>query len=308
MKILIVTKEASLFESDALYIFMRSLIKKGDEIVLRSLAEEREIPAAFHDINEFDRAVIAGNDKTVTAALFVLRNQTVPLLIFPEGMESLYFDSLGNAAEPAALAKACREGHVINADLGQISWKDPNETVRTLPFSCMAGFGFDATLLKAAIPNKEAIGTFAYFLAAFNAPKPTVATFEITLDNSTFTTQGISCLIANSSNIGGDIHIVSGSILNDSILDVIVLQSVDGKGLLRPYLRGLLDHKGDNLGRPEIEHFQGMEVSVRSSVALPLQINGEPTPYDVKGYSARILPGANRLIVDNVSPFSDEAE
>lgn len=308
MRILIVTKEASLFESDALYIFMRSLVKKGDEIVLRSLTENREIPAAFRDINNFDRAVIAGNDKTITAALFILRNQTVPLLIFPEGMESLYFDSLGSAAEPAALANACREGHFIRADLGQISWKDPRGTVHTQPFSCMAGFGFDATLLKAAIPNKEAIGGFAYFLAALNAPKPSIATFEIALDNSTFTTQGISCLVANSSNIGGDIHIVSGSNLNDSILDIIVLQSADGKRLLRPYLHGFLDHEGDNLGRPEIEHFQGMEVSVKSSIALPLQINGEPTPYDVAGYSARVLPGANRLIVDAVSPFWAAAE
>lgn len=304
MRILIVSKESQHFESDALYAFIRALSSSGDEIVLRFSSTTEGLPAALSDADAYERIVIAGDDQCITSALFLLRNHATPVLIFPDGMENLYFDAVGNSAEPAALAKACREGRTISADLGQMSWSDPHGTIITQPFSCMAGFGFDATLLRSAIPNKEALGGLAYFLAALSIRKTPRPTFTITLDNSRFQVDGIACLVANATMLGADIEIVPGASIQDAILDIVVLQASDSVRLIRPLFAGIIDHKGTNLGRPEIAHYQGMSVTVQSSIALPLQINGDPTPYEVTGYKARILPGANKLIVDNLSPHA----
>lgn len=304
MRLLILSKESTPFESDALYTFIRAVTEAGDEIVLRSVAANADIAARLQDAATFDRCVVAGDDQVIAATLFALRGLSVPILVFPDGLENLYFESLGNSHEPAALAKACREGHTVSADLGLISWSDPQGTIHTHPFSCMVGFGFDATLLRTAIPNKEALGGLSYILAALSINKIPRATFDITLDNNRFTVDGIACLVANSPMLGADIEIVSGSSITDGTLDIVVVQATDSMRLIRPVFAGVLDHKGTNLGRPEMAHYQGVSATVQSSEALPLQVNGEPTPYEVNGYKARILPGANQLIVDHVSPYA----
>ena len=45
--------------------------------------------------------------------------------------------------------------------------------------------------MRAAIPNKKAMGQAAYFAAVLADPNATLATFEITIDGERFTYEGI---------------------------------------------------------------------------------------------------------------------
>ena len=57
-----------------------------------------------------DGVVLSGGDGTISNLVteLVATGADTPLLIFPSGTANLFFNNIGNAPEPAALARACR--------------------------------------------------------------------------------------------------------------------------------------------------------------------------------------------------------
>jgi diacylglycerol kinase family enzyme len=72
VRVLIVHNEASGFGSDAIYEFQRSLLREGDECVLRLLSKDATDLGAslLEDAEEFDLVVISGGDGTVATLLY----------------------------------------------------------------------------------------------------------------------------------------------------------------------------------------------------------------------------------------------
>ena len=155
MRCLIVHNPRSGFGSDAVFAFERELVAAGDECVLRVLGEECNNEEVLADAEGFDVVVLSGGDGTVSNLLYALRGRSVDTCVFPSGTANLLFANIGNSAEPAALARACRWGNVATCDLGEARW-DHDGTSVTRGFSIMAGTGFDAELMTAAAPNKKA--------------------------------------------------------------------------------------------------------------------------------------------------------
>ena len=188
-------------------------------------------------------------------------------------------------------------------DLGEISWCDDHGVERTRGFSLISGIGYDAQLMRAAIPNKKAMGQAAYFAAVLADPNATLATFEITIDGERFTYEGISCLVADTAMLQGDIELIPDCRLDDGLLDSIALETKSLGDLARPFLAGLFDRTGKTLGRPTITQRRGSEIKVVSSEPLPLEIDGDAVDGLVSGYTARVLKSAIRVIVDATSPY-----
>ena len=303
MRTLIIHNPKSGFGSDAVWQFQRALLKPGDECVMRILESTTDPSDATADAEDFDLVVVSGGDGTAASLLFALRNRNVPTCVFPSGTANLLCANIGNAPEPQALARACRMGNVAKLDMGEISWTATDGDRESHGFALMSGTGFDAQLMQAALPNKKAMGEAAYFAAALANPRPTVAHFSITVDGTTHECDGISCMVANTATIQGDINIVPNCRMDDGQLDVIVITTKRMTDLVRPVLFGLLDHEGNSIGRPSIKSFRGRDIRVESSVPIPIEVDGEVIPGTVSSYEAHVLTHSCTMVVDAMSPY-----
>ena len=304
---LIVHNNRSGFGSDAIFEFERFLVRPGDECVLRVLDEGESIEHALRDASSFDLVIPSGGDGTVANALDALAGRDIPTCIFPSGTANLLFANLGNAMEPQAMAHACHELTCFRGDLGTMSWHTDGGSNHARGFALMAGMGFDAQLMRAALPNKRRMGEAAYFAAAFSNLHPTMLHFTIDCDGTVCERDGISCMVANNAMMQGEIEIVSDCRMDDGKLDVIVLEASEAAGLLRPIFAGVLDRTGKSIGRPHIEHFRGSRKSVQSDSSMPMQIDGEVIEGCTHGFSAQVRPASTRLTIDHASPYHTSA-
>lgn len=307
MRCLIVHNPRSGFGSDAIYAFERELVRAGDECVLRVLADDDECGRALEDAEGFDVVVLSGGDGTVSNLLYFLKEKDVRVCVFPSGTANLLFSNIGNSPEPAALARACRWGDTASCDLGEAVWADETGAERRRGFSIMAGTGFDAELMRAAAPNKKAMGEVAYFMAALADPTPKVVHYTIDIDGTTIERDGIACLVANNAMIQLDMEVVPGCTMDDGLLDVIVLEATVTAQLIRPLISGIIDRKGERGARPRLETFRGKNVKISASEPIPMQVDGEVIEGVVTSWQASALPGANNLIVDALSRYQPKS-
>ena len=303
MRALIVHNQRSGFGSDAIFEFERALVRRGDECVLR-LMDDSPAEAFVTDAEEFDLVVASGGDGTVSSILHALAGRDVLTCVFPSGTANLLFANIGNATEPAALARACRMGSAASLDLGEMGWFQDDGSWHTRGFSLMAGTGFDATIMQAALPIKPTLGQAAYFAAALANMDPKLEHYTITVDGTTYERDGISCIIANNAMIQADIEIVPDCRMDDGLLEAIVLEPSDAAQRARTIFAGLLDPSGKNVGRPHIECFKGAHITVESNRPIPLEIDGDVMGVSVTHYEARVIPGAVNIIVDGASRYS----
>jgi diacylglycerol kinase family enzyme len=306
VRTLIVHNLKSGFGSNAVFEFERALLRDGDEVTLRALPEEGGAREAVRDAEDFDLVVVSGGDGTVTNLLFELRDRNVLTCIFPSGTANLLFANLGSAPEPSAIAHACRLGRSVHTDLGVMRWTDEDGAPREHGFGIMAGTGFDAQLMRAAVPNKKSMGEAAYFAAALSNIHPDIIHFDITVDGRHCERDGIACIVANNAMIQGEIEVVPNSTMTDGKLDVILLETSDAVQLLRPIFAGMVDKSGNSVGRPYLEHFTGETIEVKSSKPIPMQADGEVIPGLVSSYVAQVIPAANRLVVDSLSRYEPD--
>lgn len=305
MRCLIVHNPRSGFGSDAVFAFERELVHAGDECLLRELGDGFVAEEALADAEQFDVVVLSGGDGTVSSLLYALHDRDVTACVFPSGTANLLFANIGNSPEPSALARACRWGDTVRTDLGEVVWRSEDGKQYRRGFSIMAGSGYDAELMDAAAPNKRAMGEAAYFMAALADPTPRVVHYVIEVDGTRVERDGIACIVANNAMIQGDIEIVPGCVMDDGLLDVIVLEVGDAVQLVRPLLAGILDPKGRAGRRPRIETFRGASIHVSASASIPMQLDGEVVEGTVTSWSAHVMPGANRLVVDGLSRYHD---
>lgn len=303
MRTLIVHNEKAGFGSDGVFEFERALVRSGDECVLRSISPELTSTQALSDAEDFDVVVLSGGDGTVTSMLYELRGRDVTSCVYPSGTANLLFASLGLALEPAAIARACRVGATAPIDLGEISWEGPDGSTHTRGFGIMSGTGFDARLMKAAVPNKQSMGEMSYYAAALEDPHPATEHFVVTVDGEAHEREAVSCIVANTAKIQGDIEVVPDCRMDDGKTDVILLELSDVTQLLEPLFAGLLDPSGHRRSRPHVESFRGHDIDVVSDRPLPIEVDGEPVDEEAAGYHVRTLSGAVRVVVDPMSPY-----
>lgn len=308
VRCLIIHNARSGFGSSAVFEFERALIRGGDECTLRVLAQDETAEHAARDAKDYDLVVLSGGDGTTTSLLYALRNRDVLACVFPSGTANLFCINVGNAPEPAAMARACRIGRSAVTDLGEVTYQTTDGKSHTRGFSIMMGTGFDAQIMQDAVAGKQVLGEAAYFGAALSNAFPDVHHFKITVDGKTYERDGISCLVANNATIQGDIHIVPDARMDDGMLDVIVLEQQNAVGLLKPIIAALSEREGTYLGRPQIDTFRGRHVRVEPTEPVPLEYDGETDGELVTSYEARVLPRANRVVVDGLSPYRNPAD
>lgn len=301
MRCLIIHNPASGPGSDEIFAFTHALAEGGDEVTMRFIGDGMEPEDAVADAGSFDRVVVSGGDGTVSNVLDCLRDTHVPLLVFPSGTANLYFNNIGNAPEPAALAKTCREGRTVAVDMGELFWRDDAGKILRHGFIIIAGSGFDAAIMEKAAPNKNEIGEIAYALAALATPHPQVARFTIEHDGQVEELDGIGCMVGNTAVIQNGIDLFPGCRMDDGLIDITVIEPARTVELLPTLLAAALDPAGTNLGRPQFKMFRAKEAKITCSPSLGMQFDGELIPNNSGVFGARVLPKCLDVIVDDFS-------
>jgi diacylglycerol kinase (ATP) len=213
----------------------------------------------------------------------------VPLAIFPGGTANVMSLELGISSDIAEASALVCADHCASVpiDMGQLS--DDHY------FILRVGTGLEADMVEGAERDlKNRLGTFAYALSALQAIRnPTLSQYRLTIDGQQIESEGISCLICNSGNLGSvGMNLSSSTSVCDGLLDVFVLQQAS--------LSNLLTLTRDVLAQTEpttaaLQHWQGREITLVAEPPQSVQADGEvlgQTPI-----SAKVLPGVVRVIV-----------
>ncbi len=236
-----------------------------------------------------DALAVYGGDGTLMEAISGLIGSDVPLIILPGGSANVMAMELGI---PKDLKEACalisqvpRELKTI--DVGQFGSRY---------FLVGVSLGFSADLVKGADRRtKNRFGMFSYFLSAAAAlMKTKKAVYQLIIDGQQHKVQGLTCVIANSGNLGfSSISYDKHIDISDGFLDVVVLRKAN-LSLLR--LVAVTFFKRE---RPEnvelVEHWQGKEISVSSSPKQTVQCDGEVL--EENALHIKVIPRAINVLV-----------
>ncbi len=233
-----------------------------------------------------DAVAVYGGDGTVMEAATGLLDTDVPLAILPGGTANVMSAELGIPADLAQAATLlCGAGTIRTADMG---------TVNDHRFLLRVGVGLEAAMVKGADRElKDRVGPLAYALSAFQAVRePEIAHYHLTLDGRSIDTDGLTCIIANSGNLGlPGLSLVPTIDISDGLLDVIVIRRADLNSLLSMAANVIQQ----TTPAEPLQHWQVRQVTVVTDPPQSAQSDGEvigQTPV-----TASVVPEAVRIVV-----------
>ena len=294
MKLLVLNNLDSGFANASVYDFLRSLARPGDEIVIRNIDSESDFESALAGARSFDCVVVSGGDGTHSSACYILRNSSVPVLLYPSGTANLLSLNLELPEDPPALAQLLLEGRTLDFDIGQIE-----AAGKSMGFMMIAGCGYDADIMTTAKHDKKLLGPIAYFKAALENPTPQQSHLVLDIDGKTVEADGVGVLFLNFAKIQFDITIGTENRPRDGMLDVLILNTSSAWDLLLPALGVAIDRTGTVFEHSEqFLHYRGRKISVTADPPLRIQFDGDTSEH-LTPFTAQVLPGAARLVVDD---------
>lgn len=269
-----------------------SITKKagdGREQARRAVAAGVDIVAAY------------GGDGTVAEVASGLAGSGVPMAILPGGTANVMSVELGIPAdlEQACLAICDPASGVRAVDMGLVNGHH---------FILRVGVGFEAAMVEHADRElKSRFGVFAYLWSAMqNLTQPLISHYQLTIDGKEVETDGITCLIANSGNLGQTgVNLIPSIDISDGLLDVIVVQQASLRSLfdLLGAITGIKQvQSGEMMEAPPInveidqtlQYWQAKEVRLMTDPAQTAQYDGEIL--GAVPVQCRILPGTIRVV------------
>ncbi len=234
-----------------------------------------------------DRLVVAaGGDGTVNEVLNGLSPEAT-LGVLPLGTANVLAREFGLPLDPAEACQRILQGERSMVDFG-IATNDDGAERR---FACMAGIGFDATVIGAVTPRlKRYLRRLAFQVTAFkvffgNRFPP----LEIIHGDEVHTAR--FAIVANGQFYGGDYRVSGPGLLTSGEFETILVERVSD--LLRPdVFAGIMARRPLNRS---MMSFTSTEVHARApGTEVPVQLDGEL--WGMLPMSFRIEPGALNVV------------
>lgn len=168
-------------------------------------------------------------------------------------------------------------------------------------FSCMlCGIGFDAQVAHDFALDKNRGLTTYVKQSIKNFFKASPYTFEITVNEKTFSTEAFFISVANSNQFGNNFTIAPQASLNDGLLDIIVVKKMNKLLMVWKVLEqirsGEVRHSEErNFHQNEVLYFQTDQLTIHNPLLAPLHIDGDPAVTNKK-LAIKALPAAFRLL------------
>jgi diacylglycerol kinase (ATP) len=242
-----------------------------------------------------------GGDGTVAEVASGLASSGVPMAILPGGTANVMSVELGIPAdlEQACLA-VCDPASVVRAvDMGLVNGHH---------FVLRVGVGFEAAMVEHADRElKSRFGVFAYLWSAMqNLTQPLISHYRLTIDGREVETDGITCLIANSGNLGqAGVNLIPSIDISDGLLDVIVVQQASLRSLfdLLGTIAGIKQVQSGDNGEASpvnveinqtLQYWQAKEVTLATDPVQTAQYDGEVL--GAVPVHCQVLPGAIQVV------------
>jgi len=238
----------------------------------------------------YTRFLAAGGDGTVLEVVSALVDTEASLALLPVGTGN---QLAANMRLPKGISRSidvALNGRVRKIDVGMIDGR---------PFTCIAGAGFDADVVRPDSSIKRRLGYLAYVYAAAAAafsPKP--SSLRITVDGHEVTCAGIGIEVANMPGLTAPllrrpVDLIPDGKPDDGLLDVCVLAvetTFDFISAITSIITGRMARDR------RLRYYRGREVRVEADPPLTVQIDGERLS-STTPFVATVRPGALRLVV-----------
>ncbi len=229
---------------------------------------------------------VYGGDGTVMEVASGLRGSDVPLVILPGGTANVMALELGVAQNwrEAADLLFNEDAPTRSIDIGRVDGHD---------FILRVGIGAEATMVESTSrESKDRFGVLAYIASALKTlNEDQLAHYKLTFDGEEVECEGLTCMIANSGNLGlPDVKVVSTIDISDGFLDVVVFSSSELQDILS--VASSVVFSADHLPQ-ELHHWQVREVTIEANPPQLVQADGEmlgPTPVSI-----HVLPDAVQI-------------
>lgn len=238
-----------------------------------------------------DLVVACGGDGTVTEVASGLIDSSVPLAIVPSGTVNAMASEL---QVPREISEACA---LLTSEASSLRPVDMGK-VDERYFMLRVSTGIEAERVKGATRElKNRFGSLAYVFSALRHG-PQVARYHLTLDGEPVESDALTCVIANSINIGvAGLPLFPDIDVSDGLLDVILVRSID-LGKLTSLVDSITDQEQDQDTRL-VQRWKVREVAVTTDPPHAVQADGEV--WEDTPLAARVLPQAVRVLVPTAS-------
>jgi diacylglycerol kinase (ATP) len=238
-----------------------------------------------------DLVGVHGGDGTVMEVASAMRETTVPMAIFPGGTANVMSVELGipNNDTEAAIDFIARGACIIRQiDMGKV-----NDGL----FLLRVGIGLEADVMKSTDQEvKNRFGLLAYAVTALTEMRNLTPTlYRVQVDGERYEIEGVSCMIANSGNVAiGGLTLSKKIDISDGLIDVVVFRTVDLSSLIS-MTAAVVSPNTEATDMPQIQHFQGREITVEADPPQTISIDGEVIKPQI--VTTSVLPKAVHVVV-----------
>lgn len=226
--------------------------------------DARRLAARARD-ESCDLVVCAGGDGTINEAVNSIAGSEVRLGILPMGTGNVLAWELGIPLNPFNACRILTRGRAKRIDLCKA-----NETY----FTCMAGVGFDAQVVRELAPQfKELLGPAAYPLSGlrtllhYDLPE-----LEVEIDGSGEKIRCYALIICNSRRYGGRFKVCPDAVIDDGVMDIMLLHKRNINELFRFCVSVLIDQPASCSG---VICRRAAAALVRSGKSVPVHSDGD---------------------------------
>ncbi len=245
------------------------------EVAETRTAREATETARICSEQGYDLVIAAGGDGTINAVVNGLAGTETALGVVPLGTVNVYAIELGIPMEIRSACQLIAQGNTKRIDLGQADRRY---------FTCLAGIGFDAFVVKQADQGlKKVLGAAAYLLIGLK--NLIVYKFEpirLSVDDQPVPRSGFIVLIGNGKYYSSNLVISPQASQEDGLLDVVILKSRHIFSFLG-YFWGL--SRANLIEHENVEYLKGKHIRVFQQGRHHIHIDGEPigrSPMDFK--------------------------
>lgn len=239
-----------------------------------------------------DVVAVFGGDGTTMQAAAALVGTEVGLGVLPGGTGNLLAGNLRIPLHPQRAAELLLKSRPRPFDLGRMERPDGTHF-----FAVACGAGFDARVMaETSRAGKRQWGMGAYVATTLRIlPEVRSTDTWITVDGTEHRLRSTMVLVANCGEVIPPlIRLRNGISPNDGLLDVVAVRA-DSIGESMRALWDLLRQVDIADDDRFVTHLRGHEVSVRTTDAQPVQLDGEMG--GVTPFTARVVPSAIRVFV-----------
>ena len=257
--------------------------KHGDaEFVARKAADE----------NQYDAVLVAGGDGTVNEVIngLLAGRTALPLGLIPLGTQNVLAHELDltTMASLSETAEMLQRGKTRAIDIGLAGDRY---------FALMAGFGFDAQVVREVLrPVKDWIGPAAYAFATVGAlARCHSSSLTLTLDDEEICSEAYLVVVANAASYAyRQIKLAPFAALDDGWLDVCVFEKAPTRRIgFAGQLVAVLTRR--HLRDPRVRYYRARRIKIASDPPIQGQLDGEThgtTPLEIT-----LMPGALSVFV-----------